>query len=186
MGKLIHFVAQSADGFIHGPNGEFDWPVMGPELSAYSRRFTETAGMFLYGRVVYEMMAGFWPKAEEYSDDPHDHAFAPIWREFPKAVFSNTLQSADWNTKVVKGDLKTAVADLKASVDGDLVLFGGSALANALTREGLVDEYQISVHPVVLGGGQPTFDGSAGRFDLKLLDAKVYDGKVTLFRYAPA
>src|SRR3954471_16865470 len=101
MAKLIHFVHQSADGYIEGPNGEFDWPAMGPELSEHSQVMNETTDAFLYGRVVWDMMSSFWPKAEELSDHPHDISYAPIWREKPKVVVSRTLTSADWNTRVL-------------------------------------------------------------------------------------
>lgn len=69
MRKIIHFVHTSLDGYIEGPGGEFDWPVMGPDLSAYSFSQRERADTFLYGRPVWEMMAGYWPNAESISDD---------------------------------------------------------------------------------------------------------------------
>ena len=101
MRKIIYYVHTSVDGYIAGPNGEFDWPVMGPELSAYSLGLHDTVDTFLYGRGVWEVMSGFWPQAESMSDDPHDVAFAPVWRAMPKVVFSRTLTGADWNTTVV-------------------------------------------------------------------------------------
>ncbi|MFB9909361.1 dihydrofolate reductase family protein [Allokutzneria oryzae] len=177
MSRIVHFVHQSADGFIEGPNGEFDWPTMGPELSAYSRSLSESADAFLYGRVVWEMMSSFWPKAEEHSTDEHDLAFAPLWREAPKVVVSRTLTAADWNTRVVSD-----VAELSA-LDQELVLFGGSELAASLTEHDLVDEYQIFVHPVVLGGGKPVFKDPGKRFDLRLAESRVFDSNVVLLRY---
>lgn len=180
MGKLVHFVHQSADGYIEGPKGEFDWPVMGPELSGHAQDLNATTDAFLYGRVVWEMMVGFWPRAEELSDHPHTTSYAPIWREKPKVVVSRTLQSADWNTTVVSSveDLVT----LKDTLSGDLVLFGGSSLAGALTSAGLIDEYQIFVHPVVLGGGKPAFLPTS-RFGLDLVGSRVLDGAVVQLRY---
>ena len=71
MGKLIHFVHQSLDGFIEGPNGEFGWPRMDPELSAYSQELSGGDKVFLYGRVVWDMMSNFWPKAEQSSTHEH-------------------------------------------------------------------------------------------------------------------
>lgn len=180
MSRIVHFVHQSLDGFIEGPNGEFDWPVMGPELSEYSRALNDTAESFLYGRVVWDMMAGFWPKAEEMSDDPHDVAFAPVWREKPKVVVSRTLTSADWNTTVLSGP--DELAKLKEESEQDLLLFGGSVLAAALTERGLIDEYQIFVHPVVLGGGKPVFLDQK-RFDLRLVETRTFGGNVVLLRF---
>jgi dihydrofolate reductase len=180
MPKLIHFVHQSTDGYIAGPNGEFDWPVMGPELSDHAQASEATTEAFLYGRVVWEMMVGFWPKAEEISDHPHTTRYAPIWREKPKVVVSRTLTSADWNTTVVSS--VEDVAALKASLSGDLILFGGSSLAGALTAAGLIDEYQIFVHPVVLGGGKPVFEPTP-RFGLDLVESRVLDNAVVQLRY---
>lgn len=178
MGKLTYFVHQSIDGFIEGPNGEFDWPLMGPELGEYSRGLTDTADVFLYGRVVWEMMSDYWPKAEEISDDEHDLKFAPVWRAKPKVVVSTTIETTDWHTTVVKSP-----AALNET-SGNLILFGGSALAASLTEQGLIDDYQIFVHPVVLGGGKPVFPAPSERInDLRLVESKIFDGKVVLLRY---
>jgi len=178
--RIVHFVHQSVDGFIEGPNGEFDWPAMGPELSEYSQSLSDNAGAFLYGRVVWEMMVGFWPRAEELSDHPHDVAYAPLWREKPKVVVSSTLTGADWNTTVVSGP--DELAKLKEESAGDLVLFGGAGLAATLTERGLIDEYQIVVHPVVLGGGKPVFLDPE-RFDLRLAQTRTFGENVVLLRY---
>ncbi|GAA0626650.1 dihydrofolate reductase family protein [Kutzneria viridogrisea] len=179
--KIVHFVHQSLDGFIEGPNGEFDWPLMGPELSAYSHELTEFADAFLYGRVVWEMMSGYWPRAEELSTDPHDLKFAPIWRETPKIVVSRTLEKADWNTRVLTGPAE--LAELKAQPGNNLVLFGGSALASALTEQGLIDEYCVFVHPVLLGGGKPVFARAGQRLDLRLVETRTFDERVVLLRH---
>ncbi len=186
MRKLIHFVHVSVDGFIEGPNGQFDWPVLGPQLSAYSLELTSRADTFLYGRVVWEMMAGFWPRAESLSTDPHDLAFAPIWRKTSKIVFSTTLRNADWNTRVINGDLAGEVTALKQQPGGDMVLFGGARLAAALTRLGLIDEYHIVVHPVVLGGGTPLFLEPENRINLQLIESRTFDSQSVLLRYRPA
>ena len=80
MRKIIYWVHASVDGFIDGPNGEFDWLAMGPELSAYSEGLDRRVDTLLFGRAVWQMMVGFWPTAETMSDDPHVAAFAPFWR----------------------------------------------------------------------------------------------------------
>ncbi|AUG78251.1 deaminase [Kitasatospora sp. MMS16-BH015] len=183
-GKITHFVHQSLDGFIEGPNGEFDWPAMGSELSEYAHSLTTSADVFLYGRLVWELMAGYWPRAEEFSTDEYDLAFARVWREAPKVVVSTTLTSADWNTRVINENAAEELAELKRG-GAHLLLFGGSALAAHLTERGLIDEYQIFVHPVVLGGGKPVFGSPQQRFGLDLVEARVFDGQVTLLRHRP-
>jgi len=183
MRKIIYYVHASVDGHIDGPTGEFDWPVMGPELSAYSYALNDRVDTFLYGRVVWEMMSGFRPHAESMSDDPHDLRFAPIWRATPKIVFSRTLRTADWNTRVIGGDLAAEITTLEQQPGKDLLLTGGSTLAGALTDLGPIDEYHIVVHPVVLGGGRPLFRDPRQRITLRLAGSRVLDGRTVLLHY---
>ncbi|MFD0787369.1 dihydrofolate reductase family protein [Micromonospora azadirachtae] len=186
MRKIVYYVHQSVDGYIHGPNGEFDWPHMGPELSAYSLGLTERAGAFLYGRKVWELMSFYWPRVESMSGDPHDLAFAPVWRKMPKVVVSRTLTRAAEGARVIGGgDLGAEITALKAEPGKDLLLTGGSKLASALDRLGLIEEYVLVVHPVVLGGGQPVFL-DAERFGLRLAESRTFDARSVLLRYQRA
>ncbi|WBB64000.1 dihydrofolate reductase family protein [Streptomyces sp. WMMC500] len=187
MRKIIHFVHTSLDGNIEGPAGEFDWPAMGPELSAYSFSLMERADTFLYGRPVWEMMAGYWPDVESISDDPHDLKFAPIWRSSPKIVFSRTLTDPGHGARVIGGaNLADEVTALKAEAGKDLLLMGGASLAAALRSHGLIDEYQVVVHPVVLGGGKALFPEPAERLDLQLVESRTFDSRSVLLSYRPA
>lgn len=186
MREILFMIHTSLDGCIEGPSGEFDWPLMGPELSGYSQELSSRAGEFGYGRKVWEMMSSFWPTAESDSDDPHDIAYAPIWRETPKVVFSRTLEKADWNTRVLSGDLATEVAALKAEGGKDLLVMGGAELASELSRLGLIDEYLVFVHPVVLGGSRRPFTEGADRFGLTLVESRVFDGRVVMLRHRRA
>ncbi|GAA3986400.1 dihydrofolate reductase family protein [Actinomadura viridis] len=185
MRKLVHFVHISLDGFIDGPNGEFDWTIMGGELSAYSLALVGEADAFLYGRPVWDMMSSYWPNAESMSDHEHDLAFAPLWRKTPKVVFSRTLQEADWNTSVIGGNLAEEVTALKEGPGGDMILMGGSALPGILAEADLIDEYHVVVHPVVLGGGKPLLGHPARRLGLDLVESRSFDGQTTLLRYRP-
>lgn len=186
MRKLIHFVHTSLDGFIEGPNGEFDWPLMGPELSDYNVGSTDEEPTFVYGRKVWEMMVGFWPTAESVSDHPHDLKFAPIWRKAPKVVVSTTLKEAGWNTTIISDDLAARFTELKQQPGGDLQINGGAELAANLTELGLIDEYHVVVHPVVLGGGKRLYEDGKPRRPMKLLESRTFDGQNVLLRYAPA
>jgi dihydrofolate reductase len=184
MSKIIYWVHTSVDGFIDGPNGEFDWPVMGPELSAYSERLDKRVDTLLFGRTVWQMMVGFWPIAESISDDPHVAAFAPFWRATPKIVFSRTYQGDEWTSRVISANLAEEVAGLKARPGGgDMLLTGGAALAASLTELRLIDEYHIAVHPVVLGGGRQLFAKPDHRHKLLLVDSKALDGQVLVSHY---
>ncbi|MDG4824759.1 dihydrofolate reductase family protein [Asanoa sp. WMMD1127] len=183
MGKIIYWVHTSVDGFVDGPNGEFDWPTMGPELSAYSDGLDRRVDTLLFGRPVWEMMVGFWPNAESMSDDPHVTAFAPFWRATPKIVFSRSYEGDEWTSRVISGDLATEVAALKARPGRDLLLTGGTALAAALTERRLIDEYHVAVHPVVLGGGRPLFGAPEQRRNLRLVETQTVDGQVVVSHY---
>lgn len=183
MRKIIYWVHTSIDGFVDGPKGEFDWPVMGPELSAYSEALDQRVDTLLFGRPVWQMMVGFWPNAEAISDDPHVAAFAPFWRATPKIVFSRSYAGDEWTDRVISGDLHAEVTALKARPGADLLLTGGANLAAALTGLGLVDEYHIAVHPVVLGGGRKLFGEPEQRLNLRTTQSRVVDGQVVVTSY---
>jgi dihydrofolate reductase len=186
MRKILYFVHVSVDGYIEGPNGEFDWPELGPELSEYSFALNDRADTFLYGRAVWDMMSSYWPDAEALSDDEHDLRFAPIWRRTPKVVVSRTLERAGWNTTVIGADLAGELGELKRRSGKDLLLSGGARLAAELTALGLIDEYHVVVHPVVLGGGKRLLGDVAARVTLRLVESRTFDGRTVLLRHVPA
>jgi dihydrofolate reductase len=181
MRKVIYWVHTSVDGYIAGPNGEFDWPELTPELSAYSDDMSDRVGVFIYGRVVWDLMSSYWPTADQVSDHPHSLKFAPIWRETPKVVFSRTLKEAGWNTRVT-ADLEGTVRQLRAEEGKDVMLTGGAQLPAALAALDLIDEYQIVVHPVVLGGGKRVFPIQE-RFNFTLADTRAFDNRSVLLSY---
>lgn len=185
MRKIIYWVHTSVDGFIDGPNGEFDWPTMGPGLSAYSESLDERVDTLLFGRPVWEMMVGFWPNAESISQDPHTLAFAPFWRAAPKIVFSRTFEGDDWTTRVIRDDVEAEVKALKSQDGADMLLTGGSGLAATLTGLGLIDEYHVAVHPVVLGGGRKLFADQKQRLNLRTAASRVVDDQVVVTSYRP-
>ncbi|WP_436535274.1 dihydrofolate reductase family protein [Actinoplanes sp. HUAS TT8] len=185
MRKIIYWVHTSVDGFVNGPHGEFDWPVMGPELSAYSESLDERVDTLLFGRPVWEMMVGFWPEAESISPDPHTQKFAPFWRATPKIVFSRTYAGDDWTTRVIRDNLQAEVTALKSQPGADLLLTGGATLAAALSELGLIDEYHVAVHPVVLGGGLRLFGEPKQRLNLKTTGSQLLDTQITVTSYVP-
>lgn len=183
MRKILYIVNVSLDGRIEGPNGEFDWAAMGPELSDYSFSLHEHIDTFLYGRKAWDLMSGYWPNAETLSTDPHDLRFAPVWHDTAKIVVSTTLKKADWNTRVIGANLAEEITALKRLPGKGLLLTGGSGLAASLTELGLIDEYHLVVHPVVLGGGKPVFPTGAPGVGLRLIETRGLDGRTVLMRY---
>lgn len=157
MGKLIYSLNVSLDGFVETIDHSLDWANVDDELHTW---FNDRAGEVdasLYGRRMYQLMAAYWPDAES---DPDATApmrdFARIWNATPKIVFSSSLQSVEWNSRLVRGDVGDELARLRTEFDGDLEV-GGATLASAFIRRGLIDEYRLLVHPVILGAGTPFF-----------------------------
>lgn len=183
--KIIVWMQSSIDGFTAGPNGEFDWPQIGDEIHTHFVTTLRDAGLFVYGRNVFEMMAGYWPIADTLPGaTPNQVAYTQIWKPMPKAVVSRTLTQADWNATVVGEPAR--VRELADAADGDAYVFGGSQTVAALADADLIDEYQIFIHPVVLGGGTPFFPPLSERQPMTLVEARTFDGRVCGLRYARA
>ena len=117
------------------------------------------------------------------SDDPHVAKFAPFWRATPKIVFSRSYEGDDWTSQVIGDNLAEEVAALKAQDGGDLLLTGGIGAAAALTELGLIDEYHIATHPVVLGGGRKLFAEPSARLNMRLIESRTLDGNVVVSHY---
>ena len=155
MGKLIYCLNTSLDGFIARPDGSLDWTSVDDELHSWFNDLTRGLAATLYGRRLYELMAAYWPTGEHNpSSTETEREFARLWMAMPKIVFSNTLSRVEHNSRLVRGDVATILADVRREFDGDIDV-GGADLAAQFIRRGLVDEYQMVVHPVVLGAGKP-------------------------------
>jgi dihydrofolate reductase len=185
MRKIIYWVHASIDGYIAGPGGAFDWPVTGPDLFGYSEAMNERVDTLLYGRVVWEMMAAYWPTADAQPEttDAHARVFAPFWRRTPKVVLSRTLEKAGWDAQVIGRNLAEEVAELKRRPGRDILLTGGTEAAASLTELGLLDDYRIVVHPVVLGGGTRLLQELGHRLAMRLVDSRTFDSATVLLRY---
>ena len=173
----------SLDGYIEGPNRDISWHMVDDERHRYFNEQLSGMGAFLSGRVTYELMAAFWPTADTdpASTEPMIE-FARIWRDMPKIVYSKTLRQAGWNTTIVRDVVPEEVAKLKAAPGGDLAL-GGADLAASFMRLGLIDEYRIYVHPIVIGAGKPLFPRSGPRVNLRLLETRAFGNGVLLLHY---
>ena len=190
MRKIVFMMSVSLDGFFEGPDRELDWQLVDVELHQHFNEWLATAGAFLDGRVTYELMAGYWPTADQ---DPGASApvieFARIWRDMPKIVFSRTLEQAGWNTTIVREVDPEEIQKLKAQPGGDLVVgggdlvVGGADLAAAFRAHDLIDEYRIYVQPVLLGRGRPLFQPSGVTAHLRLAETRAFGNGVVLLRY---
>jgi dihydrofolate reductase len=155
--KVIYSMFASVDGYIEDSTGSLGWVLVDEELHRYVNDQETESDTYLYGRRLYENMAAYWPTAEH---DPNktDYTveYARIWNAMPKVVFSKTLQHVEHNARLVREDIAGEVARLKAQPGKNLAL-GGPDLAETFFRLGLVDEVQIYIHPVILGGGKSMF-----------------------------
>ena len=159
MRKVILGVAVSLDGFIEGPNGEYDWCFTDPDYSL--KNFFNRINTIFVGRKTYEMSsemkgggAGF-PKFKEY-------------------VFSTTLDKVKQGATLIKSNIKTEVEKIKNEKGKDIWLFGGASLTTSLMNLGLVDELSLAVYPVILGSGKSLFNNIKDRTNLILVDTKSY------------
>ena len=183
MGRIVLMSSVSVDGYIEGPNRQIDWHMVDGELHRHFNEQLAKMDAFLSGRVTWELMAGFWPTADQ---DPASTRpmveFSRIWRDTPKVVYSRTLEEAGWNTTVVREVVPEEVRALKARHAGDLAL-GGADLAAAFLAEDLVDEYRIYVHPVRIGRGKPLFAPSDALVPLELVETRAFGNGVVLLHY---
>ena len=183
MRKIVVLMSVSLDGFMAGAGDDLSWHRVDEELHSHFNDVLRGMGAFLGGRRTWELMASYWPTADE---DPTSAGpeveFAGIWRDMPKVVYSRTLQSAGWNSTIVREVDPEAVRAMKAEDGGDLAL-GGAELLAAFRAHDLVDEYRLYVNPVVLGGGRPLFAPSDLPQDLRLLETRTFGTGVVLLRY---
>jgi len=183
MRKIIVSNYVSLDGFIAGPYGEIDWFVWDEEMATYSRDLLYSIDTLLFGRVTYELMAGYWPSAT--TEDP---IITEAMNNLPKIVFSKTLERADWKNTLLVEDINTEeILKIKQKPGKDMVIFGSGSIVSAFSQLALIDEYRIIVNPVVLGSGKPLFQDIRDRLTLKLLQTKTFssNGNVVLY-YAQA
>ena len=183
MRKIILMTSVSLDGFIAGPNGELDWGRVDDEVHSHFNDVLGSMSVFLFGRVMYEMMVEFWPTADsDPASTPPMVEYAGIFRQMPKIVYSKTLERADWNATIVRDVVPEEIQELKARPGGDMSI-GGADLAAEFLRHDLIDEYRLYVHPVVIGRGKRLFQSSDKKIDLELAETRTFGNGVVLLRY---
>lgn len=176
MAKIVFGMNQSLDGYVD--HMEF---APGPKLFRHFIAQAQEQAGSIYGRKMYEIMRYWDDDRPEWNAD--EHAFAVAWRNQPKWVVSRSLKSIGPNASLVEGDLEAAIRKLKAERDGEIEV-AGPTLAQSLTQLGLIDEYRLYLHPVVLGHGTPYFAGA--RPPLRLVTHERMDEDVIRLTYVPA
>lgn len=179
MRKLVLFLHASLDGFVEGPNGEMDigWIAYDADLEKHAKEILSTADTVIWGSGTYQMMYSYWPSV---SSDPtasqHERDHAEWIEQTSKIVLSTTLDKVEWNnSRLVKEDAEEEIKKLKQQPGKDMVLLGSPRLAHYLMQLDLIDEYKITVSPVLIGSGLPLFQGLKEKVNLKLIDNKTFD-----------
>lgn len=174
MRKLILGLAITLDGYIEGPNGEYDWCFTDQDYGL-NEFFTRVDSIFI-GRKSYEI-------AQQHADSNNGESIPgmPVMKEY---VFSRTLKSVKEGAVLISEDSMTEARKIKEQSGKDIWLFGGASLKDALFKEGLVDELWLSVHPILLGSGKPLFREKESRTKITLLESKAYETGLVSLRYS--
>ncbi|EHN59701.1 dihydrofolate reductase family protein [Oenococcus kitaharae] len=179
MRKLVLFLHASLDGFVEGPKGAMDigWIAYDSDLEKYAEKVLSTADTVIWGRGTYQMMYDYWPTVPTNpSASPYERRHADWIEKVDKVVFSKTLTEVEWHhTRLVKDHIEKEINRLKQRPGQDLVILGSPRLAHSLMALDLIDEYKITISPVLLGQGLPLFQGLKQKVNLKLLENQSFD-----------
>jgi dihydrofolate reductase len=182
MAKLIYSAIASLDGYIADENGNFDWAAPDQEVHTFVNDLERPVGTYLYGRRMYEVMRA-WEHPEAFPDQsPHMRDFAAIWQAADKVVYSRTLETASTaRTRIERDFDPDAVRRLKESAERDLTVSGPHLAAQAF-QAGLVDECQLFLAPMIVGGGNRALPDHV-HLALELLDERRFGGGMVFLRY---
>jgi dihydrofolate reductase len=186
MRSVTYSMGISLDGYIVGPDGDFNWTV--PDEDVFRFWIDEIRGVrvHLMGRRLYETML-YWETADqEQSLDEPELEWAALWKPLPKVVFSTTLSAVQGKARLASGGVEEEIERLRAEPgDGDIAI-GGATLAHEAASLDLIDEYRMMVHPVLVGGGIPYFPRADRRVDLELIETRTFNSRVAYLRYRVA
>jgi dihydrofolate reductase len=197
MRRIMMFNRVTADGYFTAADGSLGWAVPEEELDKEGAAASAGGGTVLFGRRTYEMFASFWPRFfDDAATAPDPHAagrrspalrdMAVFLNEAEKLVFSRTLAEVTWkNARLLRRLDPREIAAMKSAPGKDMIVFGSGSIVSQLTEHGLIDEYQLVVSPVFLGGGRSLIAGLPKSVRLDLLEAKTYPAGNVMLRYAP-
>jgi dihydrofolate reductase len=183
MRKVFMFNLVSLDGYFEGPNRDISWHNVDAGFNEYAVDMLNSVDTLLFGRVTYDLMAGYWPTPDAIKNDP---IVAEKMNSLPKIVFSRALDKVEWNnTRLVKDNIEEEIKKMKKLSGKDMVILGSGSIVSELASLGLIDEYRIMVNPVVLGQGTPLFKGIKDKLNLKLIKTKTFGNGNVLLYYEP-
>ncbi len=183
MRKVIYGLSVSLDGFMEAANGDLSWSIPDTEIHQHFNEREKEFDIHLYGRGLYQTMASYWPTAEENPQATEvEKEYARIWKSIPNVVFSKTLDHVEGNARLVRDNIAEEVNNLKQQPGKDMVV-GGAGLAASFMQLGLIDEYWLYLHPLVLGAGKPMFPRLSEKISLQLVETQKFNGGVVMLRY---
>jgi dihydrofolate reductase len=182
MAKLIYSAITSLDGYVADEDGNFDWAAPDEEVHAFVNDLERSVGTYLYGRRIYEVMVG-WETDHTLADQsPVMRDFAQIWQAADKIVYSTTLETVSTTRTRIERDFDPeAVRQMKARAGRDISV-GGPDLAAQAIEAGLVDEWNLFVAPIVVGGGKQSLPNNV-RLKLELLDERRFGNGMVHLHY---
>lgn len=190
MRKVIVSMNVTLDGYMSGVNCELDWhfKTWTKEMADLLYEQLSRADTILLGRITYNAMASYWPtRAKDLSFPREDIAFADLMNNYTKLVFSKTSAISPWNnSKLLKGEPAAEILKLKQKPGRDMIIYGSGKIVNSLAKSHLIDEYQLWVHPVLLGKGKPLFKDLEQQSRMKLSKIKTFSSGVVLLYYNSA
>ncbi|MGU3411263.1 dihydrofolate reductase family protein [Microbacterium sp. M1A1_1b] len=184
MKRVTYSMGMTADGFITGPDGGFDWGA--PDAEEFRASIDEIHGVdvHLLGRKLHETMVYWEDPVQAATWDEAEREWADLWNALPKVVFSRTLPSVDAsNTRLATGTVAQEIERLRAEPGDGEIAIGGATLAAAAAELGLIDEYRVRVSPVLVGGGTPFFARLERQVDLELLSSRTFRMGTVALRY---
>lgn len=186
MRRVTYSMGVSLDGYIVGPDGDFDWTEPGDDVFRFWIDEIRGVGVHLLGRRLYETML-YWETADQDpSLDDAMREWISLWNPLPKVVFSTTLSTVQGHARLASGSVAEEIERLRAEPgEGDIAI-GGATLAAEAAASGLIDEYQAMVYPVLVGGGIPFFPRHERRVDLELVETRTFSSRVVYLRYRVA
>lgn len=181
--RLVTFsMSASADGYIVGPDGRFDWSVPDPEVFEAHLTDLRSTGVHLLGRRLHETMR-YWETVDDATLDEAEREWKSRWNALPKVVFSTSLTEVEGNARLAIDTLPEEIERLRSGPgEGDIAI-GGAALAAEAAGLDLIDEYRMMIHPVLVGGGRPYFPQQELQVKLELVEARSFDCGVVLLRH---
>ncbi len=185
MRKLVLFLHQSLDGYCATEDRQLNWIPYNEELQKYADKIVQTVGSPVYGRTTYELMKSYWPSVlNDATASEHDRAHATWIENVEKIVFSTTPITNDWNnTRVISSNVEEEVKKLKQGEGKDLVIFGSPTLARSLMEMNLIDEFQFTVSPVILGKGLTFMRSIETQTNLELISSEQIKGGLVGLHY---